>query len=35
MLTYPHTDTLEMVGFSDSDYVATWMIKSPLLVISL
>ena len=20
MLTYPHTDTLEVVGFSDSDY---------------
>ena len=35
MLIYWCTDTLEVVGFSDSDYASGWMIKSPLLVISL
>ena len=35
MLTYRCTDTLEVVGFSDSDYASFMDDKSPLLVISL
>ena len=34
-LTYWCTDALGVVGFSDSDYAGSLMIKSPLLVISL
>ena len=35
MLTYRHTDTLEVVGFCDSDYAGCVEVKIPLLVISL
>ena len=35
MLTYRRTDTLEVVGFSDSDYADCMDDKSPLLVITL
>ena len=35
MLTYRRTDTLEMVGLLISIMYAAWMIKSPLMVISL
>ena len=35
MLTYQHTDTLEVVGFSDSNYAGCVDDKSRLLVISL
>ena len=35
MLTYRRTDTLEVVGFSDSDYAHSVDDKRPLLVISL
>ena len=35
MLTYRHTDTLEVVSFSILIMQAVWMIKSSILVISL
>ena len=35
MLTYQRIDTLEVVGFSDPIMHIMWMIKSPLLAISL
>ena len=35
MLIYRRTDTLEVVGFSDSDYASCVDDKSPLLVIYL
>ena len=35
MLTYRRTDTLEVVGFFIPIMRVAWMIKSPLLVISL
>ena len=35
MLTYWRTNTLEVIGFSNSDYAGYMDDKSPLLIISL